>query len=201
MPSGARPAADEDHVPGGGALGAQHKGTAHGTHYAVHKSVLPEDGLFHLGGKALKAAQMLGRHIGRSLCQQAVILHIPHKPPGVIQRRAGGRVLLFQAGILLLEQFIQLLLIFQQCGVQVCRGGSTRLCFRSGRAAAEARPPARAEHAVHKVFPIVGICHGFALRRIVFFQYRAGRCGLQGEGRLFPCGALPGQRPEEFPHQ
>ena len=143
------------------------------------RTTLPEDGLFHLGGKAFKAAQMLGGHIGGALCQQAVLLHIPHKAAGVVQRRAGGGVLLFQAGILLPEQFIQLLLIFQQCGVQVCQGGSTRLCFRPGRAAAEARPPARAEHAVHKVFPIVGICHGFALRRIVFFQYRAGRAVLQ----------------------
>ena len=82
-------------------------------------------------------------------------------------------VLRFQLGVLFFEQGIQLLLVFQQGSIQVrhCgRFGLWRFAFRlSG--AAKARLSPCAEHTVHKVFPIVGICHGLPSVFVVFFQY------------------------------
>ena len=173
VPSGACTSADQDHIACRRALSAQHKGPAHGAHHAVHKGILPENGLFHLGGKALKAAKVLCGHIGSALGKQAVRFHIPQHLAAVLQSRLHLRVLRFQLGILFFEQGIQLLLVFQQGSVQVrhCgRFGLWRFAFRLGRAA-KARLSPCAEHTVHKVFPIVGICHGLPSVFVVFFQY------------------------------
>ena len=118
------------------------------------------------GSKALKAAKVLCSHIGSALGKQAVRFHIPQHLAAVLQSRLHRSVLRFQLGVLFFEQGIQLLLVFQQSSVQVrhCgRFGLWRFAFRLGRAA-KARLSPCAEHTVHKVFPIVGICHGFALR-------------------------------------
>ena len=166
-------AAQQDHIACCRVLGAQHKGPAHGAHHAVHKGILPEDGLFHLGGKALKAAKVLCGHIGSALGKQAVRFHIPQHLAAVLQSRLHCSVLRFQLGVLFFEQGIQLLLVFQQGSVQVrhCgRFGLWRFAFRLGRAA-KARLSPCAEHTVHKVFPIVGICHGLPSVFVVFFQY------------------------------
>ena len=126
MPSGACTSADQDHIACRRALSAQHKGPAHGAHHAVHKGILPENGLFHLGGKALKAAKVLCGHIGSALGKQAVGFHIPQHLAAVLQSRLHLRVLRFQLGILFFEQGIQLLLVFQQGSIQV------RHCGRFG---------------------------------------------------------------------
>ena len=76
--------------------------------------LLPEDGLFYLGGKAFKAAQLLRLCVCRALCQQAVCFHVPQHPAAVLQRRLYPGILRFQPGILLFEQFVQLLLLLQQ---------------------------------------------------------------------------------------
>ena len=139
----------------------------------ARKGVLSEHGLFHLGGKALKAAQLLCGHIGSALGKQAVGFHIPQHLTAVLQCRLHRSVLRFQLGVLFFEQGIQLLLVFQQGSIQVrhCgRFGLWRFAFRLGRAA-KARPAPCAEHTVHKVFPIVGICHGLPSVFVVFFQY------------------------------
>ena len=115
-------AAQQDHIACCRALGAQHKGPAHGAHHAVHKGILPEDGLFHLGGKALKAAKVLCGHIGSALGKQAVRFHIPQHLAAVLQSRLHRSVLRFQLGVLFFEQGIQLLLVFQQSSVQVRHG-------------------------------------------------------------------------------
>ena len=165
--------AQQDHIACCRALGAQHKGPAHGAHHAVHKGILPENGLFHLGGKALKAAKVLCGHIGSALGKQAVRFHIPQHLAAVLQSRLHRSVLRFQLGVLFFEQGIQLLLVFQQGSVQVrhCgRFGLWRFAFRLG-GAAKARLSPCAEHTVHKVFPIVGICHGLPSVFVVFFQY------------------------------
>ena len=54
----------------------------------------------------------------------------------------------------------------RHCG----RFGLWRFAFRLGRSA-KARLSPCAEHTVHKVFPIVGICHGLPSVFVVFFQY------------------------------
>ena len=173
VPPGACTSADQDHIACCRALGAQHKGPAHGAHHAVHKGILPENGLFHLGGKALKAAKVLCGHIGSALGKQAVRFHIPQHLAAVLQSRLHRSVLRFQLGVLFFEQGIQLLLVFQQGSIQVrhCgRFGLWRFAFRLG-GAAKARLSPCAEHTVHKVFPIVGICHGLPSVFVVFFQY------------------------------
>ena len=105
--------------------------------------------------------------------KQAVGFHIPQHLAAVLQYRLHGVILRSELGILLFEQGIQLLLVFQQGSVQVRhrRGpGFLRLCLRLG-GAAKARPAPCTEHTVHKVFPIVGICHGLPSVFVVFFQY------------------------------
>ena len=64
---------------------------------------------------------MLRRHICRTLGKEPFLLHIPQHPAAVLQRCAGVLVLLFQPGVLLLQQLVQLPLLCQQGGVQVCR--------------------------------------------------------------------------------
>ena len=167
VPPGAGCPADEDHVACRRALGAQHKGAPHGAHYAFHKGILPEDALFHLGGKALKAAQLFRRHIGGAFGQQAVGLHVPQHPAAVFQRRLRGGVLGLELGVLLFQQLVQLALVLLQCGVQVRQGAACGLCglrLLPRLCAAEFELAARAEHTVHKGFPIIGICHTDALR-------------------------------------
>ena len=122
MPPRTGSAAQQDHIACCRALGAQHKGPAHGAHHAVHKGILPENGLFHLGGKALKAAKVLCGHIGSALGKQAVRFHIPQHLAAVLQSRLHRSVLRFQLGVLFFEQGIQLLLVFQQSSVQVRHG-------------------------------------------------------------------------------
>ena len=164
VPSRTRSAPQQDHIAGGCALGAQHKGAAHCPHHAVHKGILPKDSLFYLGGKALKAAQLLRLCVRRALCQQAVCFHIPQHLAAVLQRRLHPGILRFQPGVLLLEHFVQLLLLFQQRCVQI-RQAAARRFFGLRLCAAELQFAARAEHAVHQAFPIIGICHGAALHR------------------------------------
>ena len=122
VPSGACTSADQDHVACRRALGAQHKGPAHGAHHAVHKGVLPQHGLFYLGGKALKAAQPLGGQVCRAFGKQAIGFHIPQHLTAVLQCRLHRIILRSELGILLFEQGIQLLLVFQQGSVQVRHG-------------------------------------------------------------------------------
>ena len=183
VPPRARSAPQQDHVAGGCALGAQHKGAAHCPHHAVHKSVLPEDGLFYLSGKAFKAAQLLRLCVCRALGQQAVRFHIPQHLAAVLQRRLHPCILRLQPGVLLLQQFVQLLLLFQQRRVQVRQAAARRFfglqLFRLRLRAAELQFAARAEHAVHQAFPIIGVCHGAALHRCFFFQYSELRGILQ----------------------
>ena len=185
VPPRARSAPQQDHIAGGCALGAQHKGAAHGPHHAVYKGILPEDGLFHLGSKALKAAQLLRFCVCRALGQQAVRFHVPQHLAAVLQRRLHPGILRLQPGILLFQQFVQLLLLFQQRRVQIrqaaaCRFFGLRL-FRLRLRAAELQFAARAEHAVHQAFPIIGVCHGAALHRCFFFQYSELRGILQAQ--------------------
>ena len=169
VPSRTRSAPQQDHIAGGCALGAQHKGAAHCPHHAVRKGILPEDGLFYLGGKALKAAQLLRLCVCRALGQQAVCFHIPQHLAAVLQRRLHPGILRFQPGVLLLEHFVQLLLLFQQRRIQIRQAAARRFfglrLFRLRLCAAELQFAARAEHAVHQAFPIIGICHGAALHR------------------------------------
>ena len=103
VPSRARCTPQQDHIAGGCALGAQHKGAAHGPHHAVHKGILPKDGLFHLGGKAFKAAQLLRLCVCRALGQQTVCFHIPQHLAAVLQRRLHPGILRLQPGVLLFE--------------------------------------------------------------------------------------------------
>ena len=113
-------AAQQDHIACCRALGAQHKGPAHGAHHAVHKGILPENGLFS------------PRRQGPQSCQDALRSHrqcpLASRPSASISRsiwRLSSRadctavILRFQLGILLFEQGIQLLLVFQQGSVQV----------------------------------------------------------------------------------
>ena len=122
VPSRARSAPQQDHVAGGCALGAQHKGAAHCPHHAVHKGILPKDSLFYLGGKALKAAQLLCGQVCRAFGKQAVGFHIPQHLAAVLQCRLHRVILRSELSILLFEQGIQLLLVFQQSSVQVRHG-------------------------------------------------------------------------------
>ena len=185
VPPRARSAPQQDHIAGGCALGAQHKGAAHGPHHAVHKSVLPKDGLFYLGGKAFKAAQLLRFCVCRALGQQAVRFHVPQHLAAVLQRRLHPGILRLQPGVLLLQQFVQLLLLFQQRRVQVRQAAARRFfglrLFRLRLCTAELQFAARAEHAVHQAFPIIGVCHGAALHRCFFFQYSELRGILQAQ--------------------
>ena len=115
-------AAQQDHIACCRALGAQHKGPAHGAHHAVHKGILPQHGLFYLGGKALKAAQLLGGQVCCTFGKQAVGFHIPQHLTAVLQCRLHRVILRFELGILFFGQGIQLLLVFQQGSVQVRHG-------------------------------------------------------------------------------
>lgn len=183
VPSRARCTPQQDHIAGGCSLGAQHKGAAHRPHHAVHKGILPEDGLFHLGGKAFKAAQLLRLCVCRALGKQTVCFHIPQHLTAVLQRRLHPGILRFQPGVLLLQHFVQPLLLFQQRRVQVRQAVARRFfglrLFRLRLCAAELQFAARAEHAVHQAFPIIGVCHGAALHRCFFFQYSELRGILQ----------------------
>ena len=185
MPSRTRSAPQQDHVAGGCALGAQHKGAAHGPHHAVYKGILPEDSLFHLGSKALKTAQLLRLCVCRALSQQAVRFHISQHPAAVLQRRLHPGILRLQPGVLPLQQFVQLLLLFQQRRVQIRQAAARRFfglrLFRLRLCTAELQFAARAEHAVHQAFPIIGVCHGAALHRCFFFQYSELRGILQAQ--------------------
>ena len=89
-----------------------------------------------------------------------------------IQRRLG-------VGILLFQQFIQLLLLLQKGRVQVRQAPGLCLCVLLHSSGTKFHAPACAEYAVHKGFPIVGICHCAALPA-VFFQYSVPRPVLQG---------------------
>ena len=183
MPPGARSPAQQDHIAGGGALGAQHKGAAHRAHHAVDKGILPQDLLLYLGGKPRKAAQLLRLCIRCALGQQAVRFHIPQHLAAVLQRCLHPVILRFQPGVLLFQQCIQLLLLFQQHRIQVWHGGICRSfglgSFRLRLTAAKLQSAACAEHAVHQALPIIGICHGAALHQCFFFQYSELRCVLQ----------------------
>jgi len=172
VPSRTRCTPQQDHIAGGCALGAQHKGAAHGPHHAVYKGILPEDGLFYLGGKAFKAAQLLRLCVCRALGQQTIRFHVPQHLAAVLQRCLHPGILRLQPGILLFQQFVQLLLLFQQRRVQIrqaaaCRFFGLRL-FRLRLCTAELQFAARAEHAVHQAFPIIGVCHGAAPPSVFF---------------------------------
>ena len=156
VPSGPAPAGQQNDVPRCGRLGPQHERTPHGPHHAVHKGVLPEDRLFHLGGKALKAAQMLRLDVGGPFGQQTVIFHILQHFAAVGKGRFGGGILRFQLGRLRFQQFVQLFLLFQQGRVQV-RQGAAGLGLWFGGQGLEFST--RAEHTVHQAFPIVCVCH------------------------------------------
>ena len=173
MPPGAAAAGEENDVAGGGTLGAQHKGAAHGPHDAFHKGVLPQHRLLYFLGQPLKAAQMLRARICRAPGQQAVGLHIPQHPAAVFQRIPRGGVLILEGRFLLFEHLVQLFLLGQQGGVEVGQGpGRFCLRLRIGRRVCRGglETPSRPENAVHQAFPIVGVCHGTALR-VCFFQY------------------------------
>lgn len=71
---------------------------------------------------ALKAAQLLCGQVCRAFGKQAVGFHIPQHLAAVLQCRLHGIILRSELGILLFEQGIQLLLIFQQGSVQVRHG-------------------------------------------------------------------------------
>ena len=85
----------------------------------------------------------------------------------------------------LLQQFVQLLLLLQQRRVQIRQAAARRFfglrLFRLRLHAAELQFAARAEHAVHQAFPIIGVCHGAALHRCFFFQYSELRGILQAQ--------------------
>ena len=179
VPPGAGRTAQQAHVAGGRGLGAQHKGPPHSPHHTVHKGILPQHGLFDLGGQPFKAAQMLRLRVGGAFGQQAVILHVPQHLTAVFQRRLGVGILLFQLGILLFQQLVQLFLLLQKGRVQVRQAPGLCLCVRLRRSGTKFHAPACAEYAVHKGFPIVGICHCAALPA-VFFQYSVPRPVLQG---------------------
>ena len=193
VPPRARCTPQQDHVAGGCALGAQHKGAAHCPHHAVHKGILPKDSLFYLGGKALKAAQLLRLCVCRALGQQTVRFHIPQHLAAVLQRRLHPGILRFQPGILLLQQFVQPLLLLQQRRVQV-RQAAARRFFGLRLCAAELQSAARAEHAVHQAFPIIGICHGAALHRC--FSSSIVNCAAFCKG--FPLEKKPVVRYTEY---
>ena len=160
MPPGAAAARDQDHVPGPGRLHPQHKGPAHGPHQLVHKLVLPQHRLFHLGCQPLEAAQVLGRGVGGAFSQEAVSLHILEHLAALGQGFLGGVVLLFQLGVLGPQQLVQGFLLFQQGFIQIGQVGRglLRLRFLGGRTAG-ADPPPCAEHIVHQTFPVVVITH------------------------------------------
>ena len=175
VPPGARAAAQQHHIAGRRGFRAQHKGAAHGPRHALHKGVLPEDRLFYLIGQPLKAAQMLWLRVCRALGQQTVFFQIPQHFAAVFQRRLCGGVLPFQGRILLFEHFIQLFLPGQQGCVPIRQRAVLRffrfLRFGLGRlrrALREFELAARAKHAVHQAFPIVGICH--SCLRVCFFS-------------------------------
>ena len=132
---------------------------------------------------------MLRLRVGGAFGQQAVILHVPQHLTAVFQRRLGVGILLFQLGILLFQlgillfqQLVQLFLLLQKGRIQVRQSTGLCLCVRLRSSGTKFHAPACAEYAVHKGFPIVGICHCAALPA-VFFQYSVPRPVLQG---IFP---------------
>ena len=189
MTAGACPTRDEDDVAGGGCRGAQHKGAAHGPHHAVYESVLPQNGLLDLGGKARKAAQVLLLYIGSALGEQAVLLHIPQHLAAVFQRGGGGIVLGLELGVLLPQQLVQPLLLFQKRRVQVGQGTAAgRLGRGSAGGGLELAPGA--EYAVHQAFPVIGVCHkafppcsGFSSSIVEFGAFCKERVAIKGKVR------------------
>ena len=118
---------------------------------------------------------MLWLRVCRALGQQTVFFQIPQHFAAVFQRRLCGGILPFQGRILLFEQFIQLFLPGQQGCVPIRQRAILRffrfLRFGLGRlrrALREFELAARAKHAVHQAFPIVGICH--SCLRVCFFS-------------------------------
>ena len=73
---------------------------------------------------------MLRLRVGGAFGQQAVILHVPQHLTAVFQRRLGVGILLFQLGILLFQQLVQLFLLFQKGRVQVRQAPGLCLCLR-----------------------------------------------------------------------
>ena len=205
----ARRPPQKDHIAGLLAFHAQHKGPAHGPDQGVHIGVLTQHRLLDLSGQPFKAAQVLGRGVGRAPGQQAVGLHVPQQLAAVLQRLFGGHVLAAQGFVLFFQQLVQGLLLFQQGLVQVgglrpgggagrlcggfCARFGRRLCFLlalAGRDAAGAHPPSGAEHTVHQVFPIVVVAHSgasFSLSQgtaffVSAFQYNGRGPVWQGGG-------------------
>ena len=96
---------------------------------------------------------MLLFDFGGAFGQQAVGLHILKHLPALGQRLLCG--VSAQLGVLFFQHFVQLFLLLQQGCVHI---GQTGL-FRRRFLRIKAQFSSRAEHSVHQVLPIVGVCH------------------------------------------
>ena len=153
MPPRAGRTAEQDDVPGRRGLRPQHEGPAHRPHDAVHEGVLPQHRLFHLSGQPFEAAQMLLSDFGGAFGQQAVGLHILEHLPALGQRLLCG--VSAQLGVLFFQHFVQLFLLLEQGCAPIGQAG----LFRRRFLRIKAQFSSRAEHSVHQVLPIVGVCH------------------------------------------
>ena len=181
MPACACPACEQDDVAGGGGLGAQHKGAAHGPHHAVYKSILPSTVCLTSAARPSKLPRCSGFTSVVPPGQQAFVLHVPQHLAAAFQRGGGGIALGFELGVLLLQQLVQPFLLFQKRRVQVRQGGAAA-CFgcRSAGGGLESAPGPNT--------PFIRLSQSsvYAIKlpsvQCFFFQYSGVWYVLQGKG-------------------